>query len=622
MQSTALCAALVVASASLSVSSLSLASPESSIPVIVVTPSRIEQPLSDVGSTVYRLDVPELVDRGVLFVEDALREIPALMVTSYGARGSQVQLFVRGSEGNHVLVLIDGIRVSSAATGEYDFSNLSLLGIDSIEVLMGPQSTLYGSEAIAGVVSITTLKGRQGLQGLIQAGVAKRGERSLGGRVSGGRDAFDYAVSVEDFRTDGISAAAERNGNSEADAYDNQSARVKLGYSLSGLRLELSAGHGESGFDFDGSDPATGLPRDETLNHQDVERDELRAQMRYTGASWTHTLTVGESREDYRTASVFFGSLSDYRAKTRRRQANWEADVPLDERNRLLFGIESTEEALETASNWSSFDGDARLNAAFLEWLHSSGPLNLTLGVRANDHEAFGRFNTWRVTASYRLDAAWRLRAASATGFKAPSLQELYDTTFGANPDLDPEESDSSEIGLEYRSSGYRASITLYDQSVDNLIRYTGVWPNARNENVGSATSRGLELSMSKSWSALSLDLSLSRTDAEETVNGVTDTRLRVPLWAAETRLSYRFDKGRLWLQGLYRDERRDYNWTTGSDVTLDAYTLWNLGASVNLRDDLSLIARIDNASNETYEQVLGYGVPDRTASFSLRWTF
>jgi vitamin B12 transporter len=590
-------------------------------PVIVVTPSKVEQPLEQVGSTIHVLDIPELTARGVRYVEQALREIPSLHVSSYGARGSQVQLRVRGNEANHVLILVDGVRVASAATGEFDLANMSLAAVERIEVLLGPQSTLYGSDAIAGVILITTRKGGTGFAGELQLDVAKRDEHAVAVNLSGGKRGFDYAVTMEDRHTDGISAAAESLGNTEADAYDLQSAQVRLGYSTDAFRLDLSLGRSEAGFDFDGFDSTTGQAVDEELNHQDDESTRQRLSLTLPGR-WMHQINLSRMDHDYQSESVFFGSPSTYETQTRRSAIEYRGTLTLDDRNRLVFGLENLTEELETASNWSGFEGDVEINSLYLEWLHQAGDWGMTLGLRGDDHETFGGHSTARLTLYRALNEAWRLRAAAGSGFKAPSLQELYDSTFGANPDLEPEESESVEIGLEYRKQGYRLSLVAFDQTTDNLIRYTGVWPNARNENVGEAASRGVELSLSKDWQMLRLDLALTRTDATETDNGVTKDRLRVPEYSADAKLSIHQGAGRLWLQASYQGERRDFNWGTFSDVTLDSYTLWNLGYSVQARDDLTFSARIDNLTDRVYEEVYSYGVPDRTVRLSARWSF
>ncbi len=594
---------------------------DSDPPLIVITPSKVAQPVDEVGSTVYKLDIPDLIDRGIYFVEDALREIPSVIASGYGARGSQLSIRLRGNEANHVLVLIDGVRVANAATGEYDLSNLSLFGIQSIEILEGPQSTLYGSDAIAGVINITTVKGAEGMHGSILGQAAKRGEYTAAALIQGGKNAVRYAVSVEDFKTDGISSAAEVNGNSEPDAFDRQGVRIRAGYETEAFSLDLSAGKTDSGFDFDGSDPVTGLPRDELLNHQEVSIDETSLSLTVPGRL-KHRLQLSHAGYDYHSQSMLFGSLSPYDADTTRNSLGYDLNFRLDVRNLLQFGIERVDEELETASNFSSFDGDASLKGAYFNWLYSNEALNLSLGGRGNDHDAFGQYSTWRLTASYALNDDWRLRGAAGTGFKTPSLQELYDNTFGANPDLQPEESDSLELGLEYHRDRYRMSLVLFDQNTDNLIRSTGTWPNARNENVGKARSKGAELAVKSAWENLLLDFSVSKVDAEETNQGVTKKRLRIPEWSADARITYQHDKGQLWLEAQYRDERNDYNWTTSSDVVLESYTLWNLGSTIHSGQNLTLSARVDNLRNEVYEEVYGYGVPDRTIRLSARWTF
>lgn len=593
-------------------------------PVIVITPSQLPQPIDTVGSTVYRLDVPELIERGVRFVDEALREIPSLVVGSYGARGSQVQLRVRGNEANHVLVLVDGVRMGSAATGEFDLSNLSLVGIARIEVLLGAQSTLYGSDAIGGVIYITTRKGQPGLYGDAQLQLAKRGERDLSVGVAGGKEALSYALNAQVFRTDGISAASEANGNSEPDGHELRSVQAQLGYDWGRASVDLRLGTSRADFDFDDFDYTVGRAVDEEQNTQatDIDRGSLTLRVPASGeGTLSHEILLGRVDEDYQTRSMLYGALADYRARTRRDNAGYRGTFRFGS-NSLQFGLERVSEELATESVFSTFDDDVTLDGAYLNWLHQGKETSFSLGARGNDHEAFGSYTTWRATFSHTLDTAWRIRGAAATGFKAPSLQELYDTTFGANPDLQPEESESAELGLEYQVSGYRARLVYFDQTTDHLIRYTGVWPNARNENVGEGRTRGFELSVNRSWERLSLEFALSKLDAKETVNGVTSQRLRVPEWSADLKASLRAGKARVWIEAQYRDERRDFNWGTYSDVWLEPYTLWHMGATIQASDRLTLSGRIDNLTNESYEEVYSYGVPDRTARLGLRWTF
>ena len=176
------------------------------LPEIVVVGSRIEQPLEQVGSSVLVLYPDELMERGLVHLSDALREVPSLNASSYGPRGSQVQLRVRGSEANHLLVLIDGVRTSRADNGEFDFASMGLAGLERIEILLGPQSTLYGSDAASGVISITTRKGKDGRHGQLRAAAGSNNTLDGSAQFHGGRDDFHYAVTAEYNSTDGISA--------------------------------------------------------------------------------------------------------------------------------------------------------------------------------------------------------------------------------------------------------------------------------------------------------------------------------------------------------------------------------------------------------------------------------
>jgi vitamin B12 transporter len=243
--------------------------------------------------------------------------------------------------------------------------------------------------------------------------------------------------------------------------------------------------------------------------------------------------------------------------------------------------------------------------------------------VRHGEHDEFSSHSTYRLTASYQLSQSYRLKAAHGTAYKAPSLQELFDTSFGGNPNLEPEESKSSEVGIEYRENDYVVSLTYFDQDTVDLIRYSGNFPTGTNENVGKANSHGVELNVRKAWEKIELDVSLSNTKASETVNGVKSERIRIPEWAASVMTTYRYSSGRVWLQTLYRDERRDIQFTSPTqNVTLDSYTLWNIGASYRLQNQLNLSARVENLTDEDYEEVFSFGTRGRTAIVSADWAF
>ena len=596
---------------------------------IVVSPSRVPQPIHEVGSSIVLLQGEELRANGIQFVEDALLQVPSLTVSSQGARGSQVQVRVRGNEANHVLVLIDGMRVSNATTGEFDFSTLSMAAIENIEVLLGPQTTLYGSDAIGGVINITTKEGRRGIGGNVGVKAGGDGLRSVVAGINGAQNGFHYALTAEDFSTDGISSAAESNGNSEEDPFDRQSVNFKGGFRTEDFSTSLILSQTDSDFDFDGSDGLTGLAVDEDVNNQLVDSSTAAWLIKWPtmAGRLEHQIQVSTISNDYDIVSFFFGAESEFNTETDRDTAEYRGSYQLNEDNSLQFGYEAINEALKTESissfGVSEFKDDVDQSGAYLNWLHRYQSLNVSAGVRRGEHDEFGSNSTYRLTASYQVNESYRLKAAHGTAYKAPTLQELFDTSFGGNPDLDPEESTSSEVGVEYRKNDYIASVTYFDQETDDLIRYSGSFPTGTNENVGEADSHGVELNVRKGWEDFVLDVSLSKTSASETVNGVKSDRIRVPEWAASIMGTYRYSKGRVWIQTLYRDERRDIQFTfPAQDVTLDSYTLWNIGTSYQLQEQFNISARVENLTDEEYEEVFSFGTRGRTAIVSADWVF
>lgn len=586
---------------------------------IIISASRIEQPAENVGSSVIVLSGDELKARGVEFVADALLEVPSLVVTSQGPRGSKTQLRVRGNEASHVLILIDGMRVSDVASGEFDFANLQLDDVEKIEVLLGPQSTLYGSDAIAGVVSITTLKGGRGPAGQLQISKSSLNTRSGMIHMESGDNGLHYSVTANHDRTDGISAASEKNGNTETDAYEANAVNVKAGYDHKRFRTWAIYKESNSDYEYDSDDYITGLAIDDPDNKQRLDTKAV---------SWAMTLPLVNNRlnnqlqltrTNYDYDSISSGS--QYVTQSERDNIEYQGSYSLNKTGTLQFGADFINEKL-MVNGYSTFDKSANRRGTYLQWIASFKGINLTLGGRSDDHESFGRHTTFRETASYSIDKQWRIRGSHGTGFKAPSLQELYDTGSGGNADLNPEETSSIEVGVDYTNNGLHSDITLFSQKVEELIRYVGNWPTGKLVNVDDARSKGVELSLAGTWESFKVNTAITWTDATETVAGVERERYRVPAWSSNVLATYYYGKGRFWVQEVFRGQRRDLNFALGQDVTLNSYRLLNLGVSYQLDDNTSLSARIDNLTDEYYEEVYSYGTRGRTATVTVDWRF
>ena len=609
------------------------------LPEIVVVGSRIEQPLEQVGSSVVVLYPDELMERGLVHLSDALREVPSLNASSYGPRGSQVQLRVRGSEANHLLVLMDGVRTSRADNGEFDFASMGLASIERIEILLGPQSTLYGSDAASGVISITTRKGKEGRHGRLRA--AAGSYTSLGGsaQVHGANDGFHYAATVEYNSTDGISAARDRNdGNPlEDDASYAKSIDAKVGYDHHAFQTWMVYNRSHSRYDFDDDSYTTGRSTDNPHNRQwtDMQIASWVFTLPLMRQRWNNQLQLASVDNDYETyandlANAPFVGESEYLANTDRRTVEYQGSFRLTERNILQFGAEYIYEELGTnyySSNYgrSTFEDDIRQHGWYGQWLSTIDPIDLSLSGRANYHQEFGSYDTYRATASYRLGDQWRLSASYGTGFKPPSLLDLYNPALGGNADLEAEETESGEFGLVYTGNDIVAKATLFEQRTSNLIRWIPdplmPWSGAL-ENVDKAESQGVEVALEANRGDLEIEGALTWLDATETKDGTGGERLRVPEWSANLVTSYHLAKGRIFAEALYRGDRRDRNFATGMDVRLEAYLLFNLGINYELGDGLTLAARLNNLTDEEYEEVYSYGTPGRNGDIVFDWQF
>lgn len=576
---------------------------------IVVSASRLEQPVNRVGSSVVVLSGDELRERGVKYVADALLEVPSLLVTTFGPRGSQTQIRVRGNEANHVLVLIDGMRLNDAAASEFDLAQLTLEGVDKIEVLMGPQGTLYGNDAAAGVISITTVKGKEGFSGSGNNTIGSLGTRSTSALLSGGKAGWHYMVSASDFTTDGISAANEKNGNTEKDGFEHDALKLKAGYDHQSFQTWIAYNQARSRYEFDDWDGLNSRAIDSLTNNQ--ERDTR-------GVTWAiaapamngrlhNQIQFSNARNDYDSQTTFGPTIR----RTDRNDIEYQGRYNITDHHTVQLGVDSTNESLEAGS----FNRDLDLIGTYLQWLGNFGQLDATLSARSDDHEQFGRHSTHRATLSYQLNDAWRLRSAYGTGFKAPTLNELYDDSFGSNnPALKPEESKSAELGLEYHDKTYNGSVTVFQHETTNLIR----WVVSRLENVNKADNKGIELTAGANWDQFDINGAVTWLDATETnSSNVEGQRLRVPDLAGNLTANYHLVNGRVWGQALYRDERLDI----GSNYVAE-YWLFNLGASYDVADNITLSGRIENLADKEYEELFSYGTRGRTGTVAVDWRF
>ncbi len=593
---------------------------------VVVTATRTATPLSQLGSSVTVITADEIEAKQQTQVLDVLRDIPGVNIVQTGNTGGAVSIYLRGTDTKHTLVMIDGVEFRDiAGFGGADIANLSTNDIERIEVVRGAQSVLYGSDAIGGVINIITKQGSKQPSGYasVEGGSYRTFTEKAGFSV--GSDTTSAALYLSRTDTDGFSTANEKDGNSEADGYDNTSASFRLGITPSqAVQWNIILRSTEASYDYDSSayDLATGgyIPVDGD-NVQDVDEKMARVEGTFSFLNERWKTTVGSAisstkrnyDEEY-VDSEYNGTLTKF---------DLQNTFRVNAMHTLIFGAETENERFDYYYDASAdpaypytdaADGHSRTNAVYVQEQLTAGAFSTALGVRYDHHAEFGGQTTWRVAPTYRIAATnTRLKGSVGTGFKAPTLFQLY-STYG-NKDLDAEKSFGWDAGLEqsFFDSSLIVDIAYFYNNVDDYIDYNDL--TFTYGNIAKLKARGIESSLE--WlpcEYFDMKIGYTYTDAQDADGKRIDRR---PLHKASIDINlYPVDKVVVNLNTIYASARED-----GSE-TLAAYTLVNLAASYQYRPNLKLFARVDNLFDEDYEEVAGYGTAGLSAYAGVKLDF
>ena len=587
---------------------------ESSIDTIVVTGTRIEQTAAEAGSTVRVIDAGEIEARGFSYALDALAGAPGVTINQNGAFGGAATVRIRGASSDHTLVLVDGVSVNDASApgGGYNFARLDTESIERIEVLSGPHSTLWGTDAIGGVVSITTKGPSAGLTGDVFVQAGSFGTLRRGASISNAGAVGDFRLAATQLATDGISRADARNGNTEDDGFDSSTLSAQGGlYLPAGVRIDGSVLWNDSRTEFDSfAFGAQGNVSDgDELNETEERSTNLSLTAPLLDGKFDNLLMIGHSGIDRRS---FSDGEPSHAAEGERTLFRYQGTLTIDRRNTLAVGAEREQSAARQTR--STLDG--------LFALYEFRPfeaLTLTGGLRSDDHEQFGSETTARLAAAWQASSSVTFRGSWGQGFKAPTI---FQTTFfccGAaapNEELKPERSEGIDIGAEWRSAGGRsqASIAIFQQDTVDLIDFS--FAVGGYENIAEVESRGVEITAG--WN-LTRSLALSADYAYiKALEGDGSPRLRVPRHSGDLILS--FDPpGGFSGTALIRFNGRESIQGGGE---LDEWTRVDINARYDLPGSVEVFGRIENLFDEHYQQVLGYGTPGRSGSLGARWRF
>ncbi|CAN5611627.1 TonB-dependent vitamin B12 receptor [soil metagenome] len=624
---------------------------------VVVTATRLPTPAAAAPGSITVLTAADLRQRGIRFVSDAMRLVPGTAVVQSAGPGAQTSVFMRGGESDYVQVLIDGVQVNDPG-GSYDWAHLRAEDIDRIEIVRGPSSVLYGSDAVSGVVQIFT---RAGGRPRVEASMSSaRGSKYTGSRAFV-TNSFDASLSgaapmtlVEGTLRYGLSAAQlGSNGLYESNSdYDNRnlSARLQLAAARGDLAVMLRRGDHEYQYPTTGSGAIVEREQFATGENLSLAADGGFRPARRLEIRVLATSHVSDGRTENPPSAVAEGSFWSTSEQTRRKiDARMNAFLPAGAV--LTAGVErqwqTASTALESVSSFGIFTDstdEERNNTGWYGQLHG-GPLHgvaLTLGGRIDVNDAFGTFRTARAALSWTPLPGARLHGSYGTAFKEPTFFESFATGFTrGNPDLEPEQARSGEAGLEYgfAEGAVTAGATWFHQRFRNLIQYTAAPPpDAPNYvNIGAARAQGAELFLRGehkhlSWSAgytLTQTRVLDEGFGADVAFQAEQRLLRRPEHQATISAGYRIGDGlRILADARHAGERDDLDFTDpaqwqGIRTVLPAHTVIDVGAEYAIlrgrSSSLELTARLRNVTDERYQEIFNFPTAGRVLQVGVR---
>jgi vitamin B12 transporter len=604
---------------------------------IVVTATRTEQSVQQVASSTDVISQAEMAQRHSASVSHAIAQIPGLDVSATGGMGHTTHVFIRGANAEHTLVLLDGMEINDPTSPgrSFDFADLTTGNLERIEVVRGPQSTLYGSDAMGGVIQLITRQGlgKPAFNLSLEAGSYGTFKESAG--FGGGSEKINYSVDLSRIDCRGFSSSAEKYGNSEADAYGNTCFSSKLGFApLKDLKLSVIARYTSSRSDLDSG---AGVNGDDPNYHGKNRHLVLSSQARYAlfDSRWVQQFRISYNRavRHYLDEIDEFHPADSSDAKYRGSlfKLDWQHDLQVSFGQVMTAGVDYEKEIGESEYYYDSAWGpgesvfprsSSETTAVYLQDdLRLGETLFFTMGIRHDQHSRFGSAFTFRLAPGAVLKSGTRLKASLGSGFKSPSLYQLFApaTAWSAmgNEALQPEESIGFDIGIEQTLFRDNLSVGLiyFANQFKDLIEYD--W-SLGYVNVAEAVSNGIEFSLT--WQHIDrfrLQGNYTLTDVK---NSITDEPLlRRPKHKANINLLVKLSEKLSTNADLMVVGRRDDIYPYPQRQLADPYTVINVGINYHLSEKLQVFLRVQNLMDLDYESVLGYGTAKRSVYFGFK---
>lgn len=585
--------------------------------LIVVTATGTELLSQKSGYSVSNIGIDEIEVRQPSTLSDLLATLPGVTVSNTGPIGGFSAVRIRGAEGEQTLTLIDGVRVNdpSSPGGGFDFGNLLIGNLDRVEVLRGPNSVPWGSQAIGGVVNIITARPGSANNRALRAEYGSNNRANLVGQYGISGDRISASLGGGFFRDDGISAAA--NG-SEADGYKQYAANGTLEVKLSdAVSIDLRGFYSHSRAELDGFPPPfyslSDTPEYST-GQQVIGYAGINAEIGNL-KNWI-ALTVNDINRD--NFAAVGAEAPDFLSRGRTERFEYKGDWQLAQPVRAVFGVEH-----ERSHFTDGFaPAKTRHTGAFAQAIiDPTDALTITMGARVDDHKSYGTKATFSANAAWRPSAQTVVRAAYGEGFKAPTLYQLF--SFYGDPGLQPEVAKSYELGFEQSvlEGQLRFGVTAFQRRTQNMIDFDLFF--FRYNNIIRSRAKGIESFVElRPSDRFSVRANYSYVDSEKREDGAANfvRHLRRPVHSLNASIDWQAS-GKLKLGADLRLASDSLDGFGGS-VRMDGYALVGVRAAYDVSDALQLYGRVENAGDSDYQTVAGYKAYGRNAHIGLRAKF
>ncbi len=577
---------------------------------IIVTASRVAQTEDQALASVTVITRKDIERSQSTDMVELLRSVAGIDIARSGGPGSQTSVFLRGTNSNHVLVLIDGVRAADTTSGGFSWESLDPSQIDHIEIVRGPRATLYGADAIGGVIQIFTRKPR-GPVARFELGSFGTHGAEIGDGTSGKTRFFADAS----YR--GASGFPATNPSAGPYLYSPENDGYQQHNVTAGMHAPLGA-NGSVGLTAWDSLESTQFDPAGDFSHAENRVVNLHLK-EITGPDWVQTLSIGNALVDLNTFGSDLSSISTHRSSV-----DWQHDLSLGQHNLLTVGYSFVNDIGNSNdfTNAVAYDESVHDNAVFADLLSRFGRQQLQFGLRQDQHSRFGGHTTGQIGWGWDASQAWRWFTSYGTAFRAPDFNELfspgYSGFFAGNPGLLPETSRSTEIGTRYRlSPAQRLRASIYYTKIKGLIDFTGM--NDQAVNIGSASMRGLELQYSwrrKPW-YYTANATLQKAVDDATGQDLLRRPRRKLYMMLERSFARRTNLGAELLAASYH---ADINNITYSTMDVPGYAVVDLFSTYQLAHSWTVEARLNNTLDQHYQLVSGYNTPTRSVFVTLRY--